>query len=214
MELLARFDRSPHEEIRLTLISWQGDPCVEFRVYSRALPGGGVVGPESLHVPVGGLEELEWAVQIARERLRQRKPPPPAAEDSPGPRAGLPLAGRVGVHQGRAHPRPPLTCPVEYAVRGRTGEGKDPEWRRGQSLDVSRNGLQVLLPERLSVLTPLQIALRLPRAALGVGCEVVWAQLSQGAARAGEGYRHGVRFTDVEPRARRSLDLLLEDIGG
>ncbi len=214
MELLARFDRSPHEEVRLTLTSWQGSPCVELRVYSRALPGGGVVGREILRVPVAALERLEWAVQIARERLHQRESPSRAGGGLPGPPAGFPVAVRVGVHQGRAYPRAPLACPVEYAVRSRAGEGKDPEWRRGQSLDVSRNRLQVLLPERLSVLTPLQIAMQLPQAALGVECKVVWAQVSQGVAGAGEGHRHGVRFTDVEPRARRSLDLLLEEIGG
>ena len=139
---------------------------------------------------------------------------PAAAEQAGGPRPTPPVGERWGTRQGRAHPRPPLACPVEYTVRGRAKLAQVPERRRGQSVDISRNGMQVLLPERLSTLNAILIALHLPQAVVAVACEVVWAQLTQGTPRAEGGYRHGLRFTAVRPHDRRNLDRLLEDIGG
>ncbi len=222
MQEVARFDRGPNEEVRVSLTDRQGQTFLELRVHPDPPDA-----PETFRLPATLLGELDRALQAAREALRLREAAPqpsPGTPERPGtgsaspsshvPRAGMPIVGRWGMQSGRTDVRVPLECFVEYSVRGRGAGAEKPPRRRGRTIDISRHGLGLLLPERVSIFNVLQIDLHLPQGVLSLLGEVVWAQLSKSADPTGEGCRHGLRFTEMGPEERRHLDRLLEDLGG
>lgn len=206
MDVIARFDRSPGEEVQVAIITRHGQPWLEVRVRqtSHAVEGG--ASPEGFSLPMALLGELDRAIQAAREALRQHEAP--AAQTVR--RAATPVLGRWSGQKARAHPRVPLECAVEYAVRRQASEGEAPPRRRGRTTDISRDGLELLLPERISIFNVLRVDLHLPQGTLSLLGEVVWAQSSKAAAAAG--IRHGLRFTEMGPQERQRLDRLLEDL--
>ncbi len=225
MDVLARFPRSPHEEIWIVLTARQGHPYLEVRVHHSAPPGEATASPEALGLPVALVDELSRALQVARAQLSQRgllpapeaRPPesePRVPPPDAGRRGGLPTLERLTNQHGRVHPRVPLEVPLEYAVRGRSPEATGLPWGQGRTVDINRGGLQVVLPERLSVFTVLAVTLHLPMGALSVVCRVVWAQFTGGIDLAATGCRHGLAFTEVGAEERRRLEGLLEELGG
>ncbi len=216
MDVIARFDRGPGEEVRVAIVTRHGQTWLEFRVHRMSPADEG--GAEGFSLPTALLGELDRAIQAAREALRQPEAPPRREGGAPAapaaPRAGMPIVGRWGGQQGRIDARLPLACAVEYAIRGRASGGETPQRRGGRTTDISQTGLGLLLPERISILNVLRVDLRLPQGVLSLLGEVVWAQSSRAADAAAEGFRHGLRFTEVGPEERRRLDHLLADLGG
>ena len=226
-EQLARFDRGPFEEVRISLVQLQGRTYVELRVYRKAMGGVGEPGPspEALLIPVEMLDRFQRAIQIASDGLRRRTAqgapaPPPivqmvggdaevmdAPQGEPPPVAPhKPMYIGAKAH-GRADRRILLDCPVEYVVRERQGEAG--ERRQGRTKDINPFGAQIVLPERIPVLTHIVLTLRLPETSLTLLCEVVWAQFIRGADLERRGCCHGVRFLDVGAAESRILQRLL-----
>jgi hypothetical protein len=230
-ELLGSLEHGPFEEIRISVVQQRGQSYLELRVYRKPLGGAGPAAPtaEGLLLPIHLLDKLLRVLETTGGRLRGRPPvQPPAgppivqmvggdpavmAEPKAQPQPAAPPRPQfVGARtHGRADRRIPLDCPVEYAVRGRQGQGV--ERRRGRAKDINRNGAQVVLPERVPVLTPMVLVLRLPQYSLRLPCEVVWAQLSRGADLERQGCCHGVRFTSVGPAEAQFLERLASGEG-
>ncbi len=221
MEVIARFDRGAHEEVRISLAEQQGRPYLDVRVYHKWPLGGAAPSPEGIRLPLELFGALGRAIEAAGGQLRRRaalSPEEPAAPPgvdtrstlAPAPGGGRLLSGSPERPGGRAEARLPLTCPLEYTVRGASRGREDPLLGRGRTADISRGGMQVLLPQRVSVLNVLLVTLQMPWGFLSLVGEVVWAQLSRAAQPAGGGVRHGLRFTDVGPQERHVLDQLLE----
>jgi hypothetical protein len=98
---------------------------------------------------------------------------------------------------------------VEYSVRGAAELLGGPARRWGRTRDLNGTGAQLALPERIPVLTPMDLTLHLPAGEISLPCEVVWAQLSAGTVGVAKACHHGVRFTAVGPEQRRILEHLL-----
>ena len=230
-ELLGSLEHGPFEEIRISLVQQRGQTYLELRVYRKPLGGAGPAVPtaEGLLLPIHLLDKLQRVLETTGGRLRGRPPLQPTAgppimqmvggapavmaepKDPAQQSAPLrPLVMGARTH-GRADRRFPLDCPVEYAVRGRQGQGV--ERRRGRAKDINRTGAQVVLPERVPVLTAMVLVLRLPQHSLRLPCEVVWAQLSRGADLERQGCCHGVRFTAVGPAEAQFLEQLTSGAG-
>ncbi len=224
MDLIARFDRGPHEEIRAYLVALEGQTFLELRVFPKSSAGDPdpAASSQCISLPVGQLTTIYRAIQIMQGVMSQRDASSrnePAVfqmvDGEPTPMS-VPLetvrtAGRWGVRRrGRSAGRLPLDCPVEYTVRGGAGRTRGPEGRRGRARDINRTGAQVALPERLSLLSHLHLTLHLPVGVISLPCEVVWAQLSGNSILAGKDCRHGLRFTAVGPNENQVLDRLLE----
>jgi len=210
MGVIACFDRGPGEEVRVAIVTRHGQTWLEFRVHQTS--PADEAGAEGFSLPTALLGELDRAIQAAREALRQPQAPPPAPPAAAP--AGMPVLGRWGGQQGRIDARLPLACAVEYIIRGRASGGQTPRRRGGRTTDISRTGLGLLLPERISILNVLRVDLRLPQGVLSLLGEVVWAQSSKAADAAAGEFRHGLRFTEVGPEERRRLDHLLVGLGG
>ncbi len=221
-DLIARFDRGPREEIRASLVNRDGQTYLELRVYDK--PVGSeqepFASPEGITVPLRLFDKLCRAIQAVEVALRRRnllpREVPPAVTQMVGGeavvvRAPAPTAPvRTDAQQpGRTELRLRLDCTVEYAVRGRPRQGREPERRHGRTKDISRTGVQVLLPERIPVLTLLHVTMRLPVGVVSLPCEVVWVQHAAAPDLAREGCRHGLRFTEVGPEERHLLDRLM-----
>lgn len=227
-ETLAAFSRGPFEEVRVSLVRRGDQNCLEIRVYHKPLGGGPVLPTaEAILVPQGLVDKLQRAIQLAGDTLRRRAlevrdaPPlvqmeggdakvvgvPPGAPPSPAP--AQPARFGVTAH-GRGDRRTPLNCPLEYAVRGKQGQAT--EWRRGRTKDINRIGMQVVLPERVPVLSTILLTLQLSDGPLTVVTEVVWAQLARGLELASKGCCHGLRFIGLAPmELQRILRLLSGD---
>jgi hypothetical protein len=226
-ETLAVFSRGPFEEVRVSLVRRADQNCLEIRVYHKPLGGGPVLPTgEIILVPEALLDKLLRALQLAGETLRRRtlevrdEPPlvqmeggdakvvgaPPSAPPRPAP----PAPARFGVMaHGRADRRIPLNSPLEYAVRGK--QGQTGEWRNGRTKDINRIGMQVVLPERIPVLTTVLLTLQLNDGPLSVMTEVVWAQLARGLDMAAKGCCHGVRFIALGPAELQRIQRLLHE---
>ncbi len=225
MDVLARFRRSPHEEIRLLLNARQGQPYLEIRVSHLARPGDGTVSWESLGLPVALVPDFAQALQSASAQLGQRgllargepaapEPGPPAPPLAAGRQGGVQPLGRPMGQAGRATLRVPLACAVDYAVRSSPLGATGPARGRGRTVDLSRQGLQVVLPERIPAFSVLAVTLHLPMGALSAVCQVVWAQLPTPRDLSAAGCRHGLAFTELGPEDRRRLEALVDDLGG
>ncbi len=224
MDVIARFDRSPQEEIRACLVTRAGQQFLELRVFRKAAPGEPEPSPslEGISLPLGQFADFSLAIRAVEEALRQgnllARPSPAQAPKLngtpppiPGPRPCVsPLARWAGRHQGRRAGRIPLDCPVEYVVRRPSDRLPEADHRRGRTRDINHGGAQLVLQERISLLTQLTVTLHLPVGVISLPCEVVWAQLSGSTVMAGRECRHGVRFTAVGPEEGRVLDRLLE----
>lgn len=228
IDVLVRFDRGPREEIRISLVREKPHASVEVGVYGKPVAGGGDPFPvhEGITVPVELFDTLVGALHIVDAMLRKRGllqaermvgrieateiTPLLSSEPTPMPRPRLGSEdSEVGAgsttHLGRADVRLALDCPVEYWVRSRRPRAQDLERKRGRTKDISRNGSQVVLWERISVLTMLQVTIHLPVGDVSLPCEVVWSQRATPAEIARNGCRHGLRFTAVSPREARLL---------
>ncbi len=226
-EPLASFDRGPFEEVRISLVQLRGRTYMELRVYRKAMGGVGepAPSPEALLIPVEMLDRFQRAIQMASDGLRRTAqaaaaPAPPivqmvdgdtevmdAPQGAPPPVAPhKPMYIGTKAH-GRMDRRIPFDCPVEYVVRDRQGEAG--ERRHGRTQDINPIGAQIVLPERIPVLTHIVLILRLPETSLTLLCEVVWAQFVRGADLERRGCCHGVRFLDVGTAEARILQRLL-----
>ncbi len=225
-ETLAVFNRGPFEEVRVSLVRRGDQNCLEIRVYHKPLGGGPALPTaEAILVPQALLDKLHRALQMAGDTLRRRaleardEPPmvqmeggdakvvglPPGAPLRPGP----PAPARFGVMaHGRADRRIPLNCPLEYAVRAK--QEQTAEWRNGRTKDINRIGMQVVLPERIPVLSTIVLSLQLPDGPLTVMTEVVWAQLARGPDLATKGCCHGLRFIALGPMELQRILRLLD----
>ena len=224
VDVIARFDRSPEEEIRACLVTRAGEQFLELRVFRKAGPGEPEPLPsaEGISLPLRKFANLSHAIQQVAEALRQGKLLPhtstgqgPKGNGTPGPMPAprpsvAPVARWAGRHQERRAGRIPMDCPVEYALRRAADRLADADRRRGRTRDINHGGAQLVLQERISVLTRLSVTLYLPVGVISLPCEVVWAQLSGVTVMAGRECRHGVRFTAVGPEEGRVLDRLLE----
>ncbi len=227
-DVIGHFDLSPRGEIRASLSELEGRPYVELRVCLESATGERELlhGQDGIKVPLDLFGKYCRALHAVSEALRRRDllplEPPGITQMVggeltvvSGPRAPAPIFGRCEVgHLKRSPGRIPLDCPVEYRVRGGLREARNPERRRGRTKDISRAGAQVVLPERISVLTVLLVTVDLPVGVISLPCEVVWAELSRAKPIAGESYRHGLRFIEVGPQERWTLGRLLEPIVG
>ncbi len=221
-DLIARFDRSPREEIRVSLVNREGQTYLELRVYDKPIGGEQepFPSPEGITVPLGLFNKLCRSIQAVEVALRRRnllQREVPAVTQMVGGETVVMGARRPaappdteGQHLGRTELRLRLDCAVEYVVRGRARRDRVPERRHGRTKDISRTGVQVVLPERFPVLTILHVTLRLPVGVLTLPCEVVWAQHPSAADLTREGCRHGLRFTEVGPEEGRLLDRVLD----
>ena len=223
MQVIARLDRSPHQEIRVGLVTRQGQTYLDLRVFTK--PSEGERSPlrsvEGISLPLAAFPNLHRAMQAVADVLCQRGAPPreaPRVSPMPGggptvasqPQPFVPMAGhRDGRHLGRRAGRIPVDCPVEYSVGGAAEALDGPARRWGRTRDLNGTGAQLALPERIPVLTPLNLTLHLPMGGISLPCEVVWVQLSTGTVRIAKACHHGVRFTAVGPEQRRILEHLL-----
>ena len=233
IDVLARFDRGPLEEIRVSLIREKRRTSVDVRVYGKPMAGGGDPFParEGITVPLELFDTLVAALHIVDSTLRKRgvlqrdritghieatditqmvggettvvSTPRPDLEESG-------VGSWSTKHLGRADVRLALDCSVEYAVRGRQARAQEPERKRGRTKDISPTGAQVVLRERISVLTMLHVTIRLPVGDVSLPCEVVWSQRASPTEIARDGCRHGLRFTAISPREASLLRLLID----
>ncbi len=211
MELIARFDRGHREEIRACLVNRDGEVYLDLRVYRKPAAGEGEPSPshEGISVPLGLFSKLVRAVQAVEEAVGRRNLLPREAPSImqmvggeptvvPAPRPVGPTFGRTELgHLGRNELRLQLDCPVDYVIRGRLRPQQEVARRRGRTKDINRTGAQVVLPERVPVLTNLHVTMHLPVGVVALPCEVVWAQHSAAVDIAREGCRHGLRFIEV-----------------
>lgn len=225
MDLIARFDRGPREEIRASLVNRDGRTYLELRVYDKPATAEQepVAHPEGITVPLALFGKLSRAVQAVEVALRRRNllsREAPEITQAPGgvpamvsgsAAAGAPAAGEWTQQLGRTDLRVRLDCPVEYAIRSRLRPEQPAPRRRGRTKDISRTGVQAVLPERVPVLTALQVTLHLPAGVITLPCEVVWAQHLGAADVARDGCRHGLRFTQVGSAEYGLLDRLVGD---
>ncbi len=224
MDVRAHFERGPDGEIRIVLTIRQGQRHLDLRVYHPAPPDQAAGATATLGRLAALVDKLARALRIAGGQGDEPDLPPagdtrPQAASARAPavagrRSGLPPVGRVTHQDGRGHPRAPLNVPVEYAVRRRSPEAREFPRGRGRTVDLSAEGLQVVLPERLSLFTALTVILHLPGGTLALGCRVVWAQSSREVDPAVAEYRHGLAFTDVGEEERRRLEALVAELGG
>lgn len=99
--------------------------------------------------------------------------------------------------------RVPLKLPV--LCRLKEGAGLP---LRGQTEDISREGLALRLPQRLPASTLVEVVLSTPQGSLTLDATVVWAATPE-ASTSGESIRHGLRFTNLGWTSALSLGLLL-----
>jgi len=225
MDVIARFDRGPREEIRVSLVNREGQIYLDLRVFRKSATSTREPLPstEGISVPLALFGKLCRAIQAVDEAVRRRKLLPREAlgaapvlggepAGAPGSRAAAAAAARAEArHLGRTDLRLRLECPVEYVVRGRSREPHEPERRLGRTKDISRTGAHAMLPERIPEGTVLDVTLDLPAGSLSLACEVVWAQHSTIMEIAREGCRHGLRFSGVGQEEGRLLDRLLSE---
>ncbi len=218
MDLIARFDRGPREEVRVSLVSLGGETFLELRLYYRPGAGHGepISGPECVRIPVSLYGKLARAIEamegaLLRRGLLAHEAPEitqmvdglPTAMASPGPAAGAP-GGAGRSQRARSELRLRLDCPVEYR------DPSHPDRRRqGRTVDISHTGVQVILPERLPVLSLQQVTLHLPLGIVALPCEVEWTEHRPAHEVDQVGCRHGLRFTQVGPREYQVLDRML-----
>jgi len=111
----------------------------------------------------------------------------------------------LGKSDGRQHPRALLYLPVEY-------QGNSPRTLRlGHTSDLSRAGVMLNLPERLSIgqRINLSIFVSLGKAveAIKVSSQVVWVH---DAGKDGS-FRSGVKFIDLSASDREKLEEFFEE---
>jgi hypothetical protein len=223
MDLIARFDRGPREEVRASLVARDGQAYLDLRVWNKPATGEQEPFPsdEGIRVPLTLFGKLARAIQAVEATLRRRNLLPGEAPEItqmvggatalvPGPRMSGPPPAGVGAQQlGRADLRVRLDCQVEYAIRSRVPPERRAARRRGRTKDIGSSGAQVVLPERVPILTVLEVTLHLPVGVITLPCEVVWAQHLSAAALARDGCRHGLRFTQVGPAEQGLLERLV-----
>jgi hypothetical protein len=98
---------------------------------------------------------------------------------------------------------------VEYVIHRPPDHRADAGRRRGRTRNINHGGAQLVLQERIPILSQVTVTMELPVGIISLPCEVVWAQLSGLTVMAGRECRHGVRFTAVGPEERSVLDRLL-----
>jgi hypothetical protein len=224
MDLIARFDRGAQEEIRASLVNRDGQTYLELRVWNKPATGTREPFPsaEGIRVPLALFGKLARAIQAVEVTLGRRNLMPGGATEITQMVGGAPaVVARPAVSNpptavgaqpmGRTDPRVRVECPVEYAIRSRLRPERPAAPRRGQTKDISRSGAQVVLPERVPILTALQVTLHLPVGDITLPCEVVWALHLGAADVARDGCRHGLRFTKVGSTEHGLLDRLVGD---
>lgn len=103
-----------------------------------------------------------------------------------------------------------VRLPFEVGVTcQRKGQQEEPPLQ-GQTGDVSREGLLLLLPEVLPEGTALELTLHTPTGPLTAAGEIVWVE-SPGGRLLGPPYRHGLQFRTVGWSTLLSLGLLLTE---
>ncbi|HYB74607.1 MAG TPA: PilZ domain-containing protein [Candidatus Sulfotelmatobacter sp.] len=225
MDLIARFDRGPQEEIRASLVNRDGQTYLELRVWNKlgAREQEPFPSAEGIRVPLALFGKLARAIQAVEVALRRRNLLPGEAPEVTQMVGGAPAAVRKpavsappavavgGQPLGRTDPRVQVDCPVDYAIRSRQKPARPVVLRRGRTKDISRSGAQVVLPERVPILTALQLTLYLPVGDITLPCEVVWALHPAGGDIVREGCRHGLRFTQVGAAEHGLLDRLVNE---
>jgi hypothetical protein len=225
MDLIARFDRGPQEEIRASLVNRDGQTYLELRVWNKlgAREQEPFPSAEGIRVPLALFGKLARAIQAVEVALRRRNLLPGETPDVtqmvggapavvPAPEMGrTPTLGAVAQPLGRAAPRVLVDCPLDYTIRSRQRPVRPVVLRRGRTKDISRTGAQVVLPERVPILTALQVTMHLPVGDITLPCEVVWAVHPAGGDVVREGCRHGVRFTQVGAAEHGLLDRLVSE---
>lgn len=107
-----------------------------------------------------------------------------------------------GVAQVRLPFQVPVTCRRRAPHTGRPLEG--------QTGDVSRGGLLLLLPEVLQVGAELELTLHTPAGPLTVAGEIAWVE-SPGGQLLGAPFRHGFRFQSLAWPTALALGWLLTE---
>lgn len=205
MRKLDQITRSPLEDICVLLREVHGVPHVELRVYyPPGRPGDDPTpGLERIAVPVDVLPDLVRVLTETLERLAQdgvvdAAPQGPATEAA---EAGLRGTGRCDSRRER---RVPLKLRVGCGLVG----AKDMSSSKvvtGETKDVSNGGLQVWLPERFSLLSRLEVYMRVAGLNFHGRAEVVGADVH---STHGE-YRHSLRWLDLTPRAKAALSQVI-----
>lgn len=237
MDVLARFERGPLEEIRVCLVRQKRRTALEMRVYAKPMAGRGDPFPsaEGITLPLELFDTLYGALKAVDETLRRQGVLPPDRKLRPFETGEItqmvggeptvittprPPAESEGVvtwqirHLGRGDARLTLECPLEYTLRGKQpGEPKGGRMQ-GHTKDISRTGVQVVLRERIPVLTMLHVTMHLPVGDVSLPCEVVWAQRAAPAEIARQGCRHGLRYTAVTPRDAQLIEQLFKQAQG
>ena len=93
-----------------------------------------------------------------------------------------------------------------------TSRGSALQWISGspeETEEMGREGLRLVLPERLPTLTVIRCTLSLPAQPVVFEAEVVWSELTRSPREAPPRIRHGVRFRQLQPEVRKAVNLFL-----
>ena len=191
---LGQVSRTKLEDIYVSLREINKAPHVDIRVYRRPVRGGdAVAGMEGLAVPLDLFPDLIRVLDESKGRLVQEgllhAPDGEAAPELSRDRRGRRVPFKVPVE----------CCPWPVG---------DSRVLRGETGDLSTGGAQLWLPECLSLLTRVEVFMKIEGIDFKELAEVVGVGVRPTKGR----YRHSVRWLELSGQAKAALLQIIPNV--